>query len=355
MEPKWESSMSNPEEHILPSVDEQTTEIPDDIAQGYRSGIVALVGRPNVGKSTLMNYLIGDRVSIATPVAQTTRNQIRGIQTLKDAQIVYLDTPGVHHARTALNRYMVDVAMRSLEGVDLILYLADIGRPDHAVLHPDEPPPGKQPGYREDEVILRSLSELKVPRFLVVNKVDTLGKKERLLPFIEQYSQGATFDAVIPISAMTGENTDTLVQEIKKRLPEGPPLFPTEFATDHPERFLVSEIIREQVILNTRQELPHSTAVLVDSFDESERDDEDEPPSATGGLVRLHATIVVERSSQKGIIIGKRGSMLKEIGSAARKEIENLLGCRVWLQLWVRVEKNWSHDSKALRRLGYRE
>lgn len=323
--------------------------------EAFRSGIVALVGRPNVGKSTLMNYMIGDKISITTPVAQTTRNQIRGIQTLPEAQIVYLDTPGVHHARTALNRYMVDVAMRSLEGVDLVLYLTDIGRPDLAVMQPDAPAPsGKQPGYKEDAYILQQLAKISVPRFLIVNKLDTLAKKEKMLPFIEQYNKDEMFDEVIPISAMTGEGTEILIEQIRQRLPEGPPLFPPEYATDHAERFLVAEMIREKVILHTRQELPHSTAVLVEEFDESERDDDPEPESS-GGLVRIHATIVVERNSQKGIVIGKRGSMLKEIGSEARHEIESLLGCRVWLKLWVKVEKNWSHNDRALRRLGYQK
>jgi GTP-binding protein Era len=327
----------------------------------HRAGIVALVGRPNVGKSTLMNYLIGDKVSITTPVAQTTRNQIRGIHTMPHAQIVYLDTPGVHHARTALNRYMVDVAMRSLEGVDVVLYLADINRPDPAVMEPDQPAPaGKHPGYKEDEYILECLRKTSVPTFLVVNKIDEISKKDKLLPFITSYSEQNDFDAVIPISALNGENTDTLVEEICKRLPEGPPLFPVEYATDHAERFLVAEIVREKVILHTRQALPHSTAVLVESFDESERVDFDEydedfDANRDGGLVRINATIVVERNSQKGIIIGKRGSMLKDIGSAARVDIENLLGCRVWLKLWVKVEKNWSHHNRTLRRMGYNE
>lgn len=396
----------------------------------HRSGMVALVGRPNVGKSTLMNALVGDKVSIITPVAQTTRNQIRGIQNLDNSQIVYLDTPGIHHARKALNRYMVDVALRALSEVDLVLYLVDASRPDPAIV----PEAGKNdesrvPGYREDAFILRELRKAKVPVFLVVNKVDRISDKSALLPLITNYNNEHSFEEVIPISALANEGLDILVSEISKRLPEGPPLFPAEFSTDMAERFLVAEMIREKLILHTRQELPHSTAVIIEGFDESEREPvttsvgrtgaegslealaselvtpaedleehelpPDQPPPIHGlsnedeeafdsgmmeaggwddeegeaaedsqaepmpeprrGLVRIDATIVVERSSQKGIVIGKRGSMLKTVGSEAREDIEALLGCRVFLQLWVRVAKNWSKNEKALRQLGYRD
>ncbi len=396
----------------------------------HRSGMVALVGRPNVGKSTLMNALVGDKVSIITPVAQTTRNQIRGIQNLDNSQIVYLDTPGIHHARKALNRYMVDVALRALSEVDLVLYLVDASRPDPAIV----PESGKDdesrvPGYQEDVFILRELRKAKVPVFLVVNKIDRVSDKSALLPLITNYNNEHSFEEVIPISALADEGLDILVSEISKRLPEGPPLFPAEFSTDMAERFLVAEMIREKLILHTRQELPHSTAVMIEGFDESEREPvttsvgrtgvegtlealaselvtpaedleehelpPDQPPPIHGlssedeeafdaemleaggwddeegeaaedsqaeptpgprrGLVRIDATIVVERSSQKGIVIGKRGSMLKTVGSEAREDIEALLGCRVFLQLWVRVAKNWSKNEKALRQLGYRD
>lgn len=396
----------------------------------HRSGMVALVGRPNVGKSTLMNAMIGEKVSIITPVAQTTRNQIRGIQNLEEAQIVYLDTPGIHHARKALNRYMVDVALRALSEVDLVLYLVDATRPDPAVVpEASKNNDSRNPGYQEDSFILRELRKANVPVFLVVNKVDRVQEKTALLPLITSYNDALDFEEVIPISALNDEGLDVLVKEISKRLPEGPPLFPAEFSTDMAERFLVAEAIREKLILHTRQELPHSTAVIIEGFDESEREpietsvgrtgvdgslealaselvtpteeleehelppdqpppihglnnadeeafdeegfaeefgrdlDEDEdvapPPVAASeprrGLVRIDATIVVERASQKGIVIGKRGSMLKTVGTEARKDIEALLGCRVFLQLWVRVAKNWSKNEKALRQLGYRD
>ncbi len=321
-----------------------------------RAGMVALVGRPNVGKSTLMNTLIGDKVSIITPMAQTTRNQIRGIHNVPEGQIVYLDTPGIHQAKKQLNRYMVDVAFHSLEGVDLILYLVDASRPDEAVVEMQNASKKDKPhvGYGEDQMIIDRLNELNTPCFLVINKVDLISKKVNLLPLIEYYNGKGQFDEVIPISATEAEGTEVLVQEILKRLPEGPPLFPPEYATDRPERFLVSEIVREKVILTTREEIPHSTAIVVDVFDESERDDVDEE-AGRRGLIHIEATVCVERDSQKGIIIGKRGARLKEIGSLARADIESLLGCRVFLKLWVKVDKNWSQNMRSLKRLGYEE
>ena len=378
--------------------------------QKHRSGMVALVGRPNVGKSTLMNYMIGDKISIITPVAQTTRNQIRGIQNLPNAQIIFLDTPGIHHPRKALNRYMVDVAIRSLEEVDLILYLVDAKRPDPAVLQSKRKKVEETPGYEEDSFILDTLQKTQVPTFLVVNKVDLLSKKTALLPLIENYSRENEFAEVLPISATSGEGVDSLEKAILKYLPEGDALFPPEYSTDRAERFLVSEIIREKLIFQTRHELPHSTAVVIESLDESERPEyaevhqvaqsgvanslealarelvtppneeealaleeieekqdplenrynpdnrgEREPRELGPGLVRIHATIIVERKSQKGIVIGKKGALLKEVGTLARKEIELLLGCRIFLQLWVKVAKNWSKNEHALRKLGYDE
>lgn len=394
----------------------------------HRTGMVALVGRPNVGKSTLMNALVGEKISIITPVAQTTRNQIRGIQNLPYAQILYLDTPGIHHPRKALNKYMVDVALRALLEVDLIFYLIDASRPDPAVMPSSSSEDHlRNPGFREDILILEQLGRSSVPIFLVVNKIDLITEKTLLLPLIAHYSQHLAFEEVIPISASTEEGLEILLNETIKRLPTAPPLFSSDYSTDMAERFLVSEIIREKLILHTRQELPHSTAVIIDSFDESERipgstttatpsgvtslealarelvtppellNEEEQqaaedalqlmtdlqaqesaelhdsihthnlptssPVNPTSpstaelrpGLVRIDATIVVERSSQKGIVIGKQGSRLKQIGTEARLDIEALLGCRVFLQLWVRVAKNWSQDEKALRKLGYRE
>lgn len=372
----------------------------------HRSGIVALVGRPNVGKSTLMNHMIGDKVSIITPVAQTTRNQIRGIQNLPEAQIVYLDTPGIHRPRKALNRYMVDVAIRSLEEVDLILYLVDGQLPAPENYGSEEGETTLE--QDENRFILEAVQKAKAPALLVLNKVDLVSKKQKLLPLIESYSQGSDFEEVIPLSAVTGEGVENLESAILERLPEAPPLFPSEYSTDMAERFLVSEVIREKLIFHTRHELPHSTAVVIEEFDESERVDDEEAHQVAQrgvsnslealarelvtaptdeeaaameeieaqmedagmllsqtqkkkkgkderrtGLIRIHATIIVERNSQKKIVIGKRGSLLKEVGTEARKEIEGLLGCRVFLQLWVKVAKNWSKNERELRKLGY--
>jgi len=315
-----------------------------------RSGMVALVGRPNVGKSTLMNSLVGEKVSIITPMAQTTRNQIRGIQNHEKGQVVYLDTPGIHRARKQLNRYMVDVAFQALEGVDVIFYLIDATRPDPAIHK--LPTTGKLPRQvenEEDSFILERLRKLNKPTFLVINKIDLIKHKEVLLPLIESYSAQANFKEVVPISATEEEGLDLLCERTFECLPEAPPLFPPEYSTDQAERFLVSEMVREKVILLTRKEIPHSCAVVVEEFDESEREFEREDR----GLVRIQATVFVERDSQKGILIGKRGAMLKEIGSQARKDIEGLLGSKVYLKLWVKVAKNWSKDQRALRRMGY--
>ncbi len=326
-----------------------------NIEMTSRFGMVALVGRPNVGKSTLMNYLVGEKISITTPVAQTTRNQIRGIQNHPDGQIVYLDTPGIHKARNPLNQTMVNVAWQAIDEVDLVLYLVDATRPDPQIAAhlpseigtPHRDDSRKDPGFGEDAMILQRFKETQTPVYLVINKVDQIVPKSLLLPLIQRYTEGSNFREVIPISASTGENTDQLVRLILQVLPEGVPLFPPEYATDRAERFLVSELIREQLILLTRQELPHSCAVLVEAFDEERRDEQDRP------LVRIEATIIVERDSQKGIVIGKRGEMLKQVGQRAREEIENLLGCHVFLKLWVRVDKNWSRDMSSVRRLGY--
>lgn len=311
--------------------------------------MVALIGRPNVGKSTLMNRLIEDQISIITPMAQTTRNQIRGIQNHEKGQIVYLDTPGVHHAHKALNRYMVEQAVRAMEGVDVVFYLVDASRPDLAVLDPDKKHKKDPPGLNEDLLVLKRLKNAECPVFLVVNKVDRIRHKADLLPLIEKYSEHFDFAEVFPISATLGDGLDALQDETFARMPESPPLFPPEYSTDQVERAIVGEMIRKQIILSTRDEIPHSTAVTVESFDESERGEE-----IGEGIIRIEAAIYVERDSQKGIIIGKKGSQLKLIGTESRKEIEDLLGCKVFLKLWVGVAKNWSKDPKGIQRFGYR-
>lgn len=315
-----------------------------------RAGMVALIGRPNVGKSTLMNKLIGEKVSITTPVAQTTRNQIRGIQTTDRGQIVYLDTPGIHRPKTALNRYMVLAATNALETVDVVLYLIDATRTDPVVMGDESGASRKHPGVGEDAMIFRHLKKADCPVFLVVNKVDRVKNKASLLPIIEKYTERLEFAQVIPISAETGDGTEALVSEIFQQLPEIPPMFPAEYSTDRAERFLVAELIREKLILHTRKELPHSVAVVIEEFDEEERGERE-----GHGLIRISAMIVVERSSQKGIVIGKRGAMLKQVGSEARADIEALLGCKVFLKLWVKVDENWSRNQMRMRELGYEE
>ncbi|RMF90450.1 MAG: GTPase Era [Nitrospinota bacterium] len=294
--------------------------------QRFRSGFIALVGRTNVGKSTLLNTLLSQKVAITSPKPQTTRNRITGIKTLPTAQLIFLDTPGIHRPYSKLNRYMVDIALVALQEVDLIVFMTDA-----SVEH----------SLAADAEILERLRAVSTPVFLVLNKVD-LVPKPQLLPLIAAYKERFPFAEIIPLSALTGENTERLIEQIIAYLPEGPCYFPPEQATDQPEAFFIAELIREKVFQQTHQEVPYSVAVVVEEITENER-----------GVLHIPATIYVERDSQKGILIGRGGQRLKQIGQAAREEIERLLGTKVYLNLWVKVRKNWTEDERWVKELGH--
>lgn len=293
--------------------------------KGFRSGFAAIVGPPNVGKSTLLNRMLGEKIAITSRKAQTTRNRILGVVHRPDAQMVFIDTPGIHKAEKALNVRMVETALSSLADVDAVLFLIDAAQPD---------PPA-------EAMTAEALDKLRTPVILVVNKID-LVQKPLLLEIIDRWRQRADFRAIVPVSARHGDGVDPLLDALTAELPEGPPYFPEDAVTDMPERFIAAEMIREKVFRFTGQEIPYSAAVTIDGFDERRRD-----------LIRIHATIHVERDSQKGIVIGKQGAKLKTIGEEARKEIERMVGTQVFLKLFVRVQKNWSRDTKALRKFGY--
>ncbi len=292
----------------------------------FKSGFISLIGRPNVGKSTLLNLLLGEKIAIISDKPQTTRNRILGIKNHPDGQIVFWDTPGIHRARSRLNQSMVKAALATYKEVDGICFIIEANRPF------DD----------ENDFILETLKKVEKPVLLVINKIDLIPKPD-LLPIMDEYSRLRSFEQIIPISALLGEGVEVLVAEMLKILPAGPRLFPEEMITDLPERFLAAELIREKVFLRTREEVPYATAVVVEEFKER----------GEKNLVVIKATIQVERESQKGILIGEKGRMLKEIGRQAREEIEALLGAKVFLELWVKVEKNWREDPAALRRLGY--
>jgi GTP-binding protein Era len=297
-----------------------------DKPAGFRSGFVSLIGRPNVGKSTLLNLLLGQKIAIISPKPQTTRNRILGIKNLPSGQIIFLDTPGIHRSGNLLNQSMVRTALATLQEVDVVCLLIE----------------ANSPGHEENDWILENLQKVRKPVFLAINKID-LVPKGNLLPIMERFSQKRPFEQIIPISAVLGEGVDILVRELLKILPEGPRLFPEDMVTDLPERFLAAELIREKVFHLTREEIPYATAVAVEEFKEREEKN----------LVVIRAIIQVERETQKGILIGEKGKRLKEIGRLAREEMEALLGVRVFLELWVKVEKNWRDDPRALRRLGF--
>jgi GTP-binding protein Era len=291
-----------------------------------RAGFVAIVGRPNVGKSTLLNRLVGQKVAIVTAKPQTTRNRILAIANTGSAQIIFFDTPGIHKPKHEMNRRMVELAVASLKQVDLALLVADVTQPFG-------------PG---DEYVLERIREAGVKAVLAINKIDRV-KKPALLPLIDEYQRRGEFVEIVPISALEGENVDVLVSVLEKYLPEGEPLYPEDTLTDLPERFFVAEIVREKILELTRQEIPYATAVLVESWEEQE------------GLTRIEATVLAERDSQKGILVGKGGSMLKAIGTAARRDIEAFLGTRVFLGLHVKVRADWRENEGLLSRLGIEE
>jgi GTP-binding protein Era len=294
----------------------------------FKSGFIAIIGRPNVGKSTLMNHIVGEKIAITTPKPQTTRNRIMGIFNRGDGQFIFIDTPGIHEAFTALNKLMVDTAVHAFGNTDILLLLIEADK-------------GIQRGDRQ---LIESLKENPLPVILGINKID-LVRKDNLLPMIEELRQLYPFQEIIPLSAIDGQGVDILLNEIWKRLPEGSALFPDDMMTDRTERFIAAEVIREKIILLTHQEIPYATAVTVDSF----KEDED------SRLIRIEATITVEKESQKGILIGKKGSMLKQIGSLARTDLEIFFASRIFLQLFVRVRKDWTQDKRMLKEFGYTE
>ena len=303
----------------------------DLLDKQVKSGMVAIVGPPNAGKSTLMNHYLGQKISIVTAKPQTTRNRIVGIVNDADYQVVFLDTPGLHKSRDPLNMEMVRVAMDSLADVDVVLFLVDVSLPL----------PEKVQEQKAAE-LAEYMQRIKGPAIMVLNKVDLIDRK-KVLPLIDSYAGLFPFKALIPVSALDGDGLDSLFKEILTLLPVGPRYFPEDIPTDASERFLCAEIVREKVFLLTGQEIPYATAVLVESFKED----------AEKQLVTIHAAIILEKQSQKGIVIGKGGKKLKSIGIAARKDIEALIGQKVLLKLWVKVKKNWSQDERFLRELGY--
>ena len=292
----------------------------------FRCGHVALIGFPNVGKSTLMNRLVGEKLAITSPKPQTTRYRLLGILNRPEAQVLFLDTPGVLEARGPLNKSLVQAALAALEGADLVVWLVE-----------------PRPPAREDRVLLPRLQKLSSPLMVAINKVD-LVKKPQILPLIAAYHELFPQAPIVPVSGLKGEGMEELLAEIIKLLPAAPPFYPPDQLTDQPERFLVAELIRERLFHHTGEELPYSVAVRVEEFDESRRPE----------LVRIRAVVYVERESQKGMVIGKKGSLLKVIGAEARAEMESLLDAHVYLELWVKVWRNWRRDPKAILSLGYR-
>jgi GTP-binding protein Era len=293
----------------------------------HKSGFVAIVGRPNVGKSTLLNRIVGQKIAIMSDKAQTTRNKIQGIYTTDDAQLVFIDTPGIHKPRHELGNFMVEAAYSSLKEVDAVLFMIS----------------ADEKRGRGDDLIIERLQNVEAPVYLVINKIDKIHPNE-LLHVIENYKDQMDFKEVIPISASQGNNFETLMNTLVDQMEEGPQYFPDDQVTDHPEYFIAQEIIREKILLLTRDEVPHSVAVVVDSMKRNENE-----------KVQIEATIIIERDSQKGIIIGKGGKMLKNIGIQARKDIENLLGDRVNLKLWVKVQKDWRDKQTYLKDYGYKK
>ncbi|MFD1317696.1 GTPase Era [Loigolactobacillus zhaoyuanensis] len=293
----------------------------------FHSGFVAIVGRPNVGKSTFLNRVVGQKVAIMSNKAQTTRNKIQGIYTTEQSQIVFIDTPGIHKPQNKLDEFMMSSATSALNEVDAVLFMVSA----HEHMGPG------------DTFIIDQLKRVKQPVYLVVNKIDTVHPNE-LPAFVEQYQAEMDFAKVFPISALEGNNVDELLATLNQNLPEGPQYYPDDQITDHPEYFVVSELIREKILQLTRDEVPHSVAVNVERM---RRNDQDK--------LKVEATIIVEREGQKGIIIGKGGKMLKEIGTRARLDIEHLLGDKVYLQLWVKIDKNWRDNQRYLTELGYQK
>ncbi|BEJ46171.1 GTPase Era [Staphylococcus epidermidis] len=293
----------------------------------HKSGFVSIIGRPNVGKSTFVNRVIGHKIAIMSDKAQTTRNKIQGVMTRDDAQIIFIDTPGIHKPKHKLGDYMMRVAKNTLSEIDVIMFMVNVN----------------EDIGRGDEYIMEMLKNVKTPIFLVLNKID-LVHPDTLMPKIEQYQSYMDFTDIIPISALEGLNVDHFIDVLKSFLPEGPKYYPDNQISDHPEQFVVSEIIREKILHLTSEEIPHAIGVNVDRMI---KEDEDR--------VRIEATIYVERDSQKGIVIGKGGKKLKEVGKRARRDIEMLLGSKVYLELWVKVQRDWRNKVNFIRQIGYVE
>ncbi|MFQ5767160.1 MAG: GTPase Era [Acidobacteriota bacterium] len=299
----------------------------DEVTEGHRCGFVTLFGRSNVGKSTLLNRLVGEKVAIVSEVPQTTRRRLTGIRNHPDAQVIYVDTPGIHKPRFVMNQRMVASAMASLEGIDLVLIMVDGST-------------GIGPG---DRFVMEVVRKRELPTLVLLNKIDLM-KRDRLLELTASLAGSDCFDGIVPISARTGENVDRLEEQIRQRLPPGPRTFPVDTLTEASERFLAGETIREKIILNTRQELPHSTAVLVERFHRSQK-----------GLLEVDALVIVEKESQKAILIGRKGEMMRRIATSAREEIESRLGEKVFLQVWVKVAPRWRMDKRFLDQMDVQE
>ncbi|GAB2573123.1 GTPase Era [Gracilibacillus alcaliphilus] len=294
----------------------------------FKSGFVAIIGRPNVGKSTFMNRVIGQKIAIMSDKAQTTRNKIQGVYTDQQKQIIFIDTPGIHKPKHKLGDFMVKIAENALDEVDAIMFMINA-----------------EEGYgRGDQFIIDRLQSVRKPVFLIINKID-LVHPDQLLPMIEQYRNAYSFEEIIPISALEGNNVGHLMDVLTEHLPEGPQYYPEDQVTDHPERFIISELIREKVLQLTREEIPHSIAVVIEQIQQREDDEK----------ILVQAAIIVERKSQKGIVIGKQGRMLKEVGQRARADIEKLLGSKVYLELWVKVQENWRNRPHQLREFGFNQ
>ncbi|AIF66831.1 GTPase Era [Terribacillus saccharophilus] len=293
----------------------------------FRSGFISIIGRPNVGKSTLLNRFVGQKISIMSDKPQTTRNRIQGVLTQDDAQFIFIDTPGIHKPKHKLGDFMVKTAENTMNEVDAVMFMVNA-----------------EEGYgRGDQFILERLQRVEGPVFLVLNKIDKV-HPDKLLELIELYKDKLDFTEIVPISALEGNNTARLLETLKGYLPEGPQYYPEDQVTDHPERFVVSELIREKVLHLTREEIPHSIAVVIEAIENRHSDTE---------KVFIQATIITERKSQKGIIIGKQGSMLKQVGKLARRDIEMLLGSKVFLELWVKVQPDWRNKQAQLNDYGF--
>lgn len=297
------------------------------MSNNFKSGFVAIIGRPNVGKSTFMNKVLGQKVAIMSDKAQTTRNKVQGVLTTEQSQIIFIDTPGIHKPKHVLGDYMMKIAKNTLREVDAILFMVNV----------------EESLGRGDEFIIDLLKSNRTPIFLVLNKIDKI-HPDQLIKEIEKYKDLLSFAEVVPISALQGNNVDRLVEVIEGYMPEGPMYYPKDTISDHPEEFIVAELIREKALHLTSQEIPHAIGVQVEKMTRVSDDQVD-----------IEATIYIERDSQKGIIIGKKGSMLKQIGQNARKDIEMLLGSKVYLELWVKVQKDWRNKPNFIRQIGYRE